>query len=48
MGIHSFLWQTFLDTGNIKAYLMYKNAVKYEKNRREESEWHSSAPRVSL
>ena len=47
MGINSFLWQTFLDTGDIKAYLLYKNAVKYEKNKGEEAKWLSSAPRVS-
>ena len=47
MGINSFLWQAFLDTGDIKAYLLYKNAVKYEKNKGEEARWQASAPRVS-
>ena len=47
MGINSFLWQAFLDTGDIKAYLLYKDAVKYEKNRGEEDKWLSSASRVS-
>ena len=47
MESNSFLWQAFLDTGDIKAYLLYKNAVKYEKNRGEEDKWLSSPPRVS-
>ena len=46
MESNSFLWQTFLDTGDIKAYLLYKSAVKNEKNRGEEEKWLSSAPKA--
>lgn len=44
MGINSFLWQAFLDTGDIKAYLLYK---KVQKNRGEEAKWQTSAPKAS-
>lgn len=47
MGVHSFLWQAFLDTGDIRAYLLYKSAVRQEKNRGEEYKWQTSVPKVS-
>lgn len=42
-----FLWQAFLDTGDIKAYLLYKDAQKHEKTRGEETGWQASAPKES-
>ncbi len=44
---NSFLWQTFLDTGDIKAYLLYKDAIKHEKTRGEDVKCQASAPKVS-
>ena len=47
MGINSFLWQAFVNTGDIKAYLLYKSVQKQVKNGGEEAKWQASAPKVS-
>ncbi len=44
---NSFLWNAFINTGCIKAYLVYKNAEKRAGMRSEEARWQPSAPKVS-
>lgn len=43
---NSFLWQVFVDTGEIEAYLLYKDMEKTVNAQEEEAKWQTSEPKV--
>ena len=43
---NSFLWQVFIDTGEIDAYLMYKDMENLKNSREEDAKWQTSEPKV--
>lgn len=48
MELNDFSWETFSQTGNIDAYLLYKSIIELEKTEDKEEKWQTSVQRASL
>lgn len=48
MELNNFSWQTFSQTGDIDAYLLYKSVTELKETKDKEQEWQASEPKESL
>lgn len=48
MNLNDFSWETFSQTGDIEAYLLYKSVMELEKTKNEGEQWLPSKQEVSL
>lgn len=48
MNLNDFSWETFSQTGDIDAYLLYKSVMELEKTKDEGEKWLPSEQEVSL
>lgn len=46
MELSIFSWNTFVNTGDIEAYLLYKSTEELKKNGKEDAVWQTSEPKA--